>query len=1354
MCMCMCMCRFLATMEYPVVNGKSTGQFEQNGNVIFSLVDRPNGMTTTLQHRRYYSGDVEMSFHSQQLDGSWAPALPYEDDAELPADITYQVELHSSSVSTVQLQMDRADSCHVADCVDAEGNYSTRLWMRAGLQFEGQLADRALPVFQVGANFSTGEPTEFILSAEATWGPIKAFDFLTTQCRDDDETPRIGGVIKLAINEQSGLNEDMEIKISSVGEEILLDKFEAKKCTYSFLGGLLKFKDWGWEITLEMKSEQEEEDEEERRRQERLSESGQLTEVDDGTDGDNPDAKDGKEDKKKKKGKGGKKKKFKSDATTTAGLEVEVSGDVQLFGDDNPFTISLSGAVSVAMHAINPDPEILFRFFHAGGWSPEWVVNTLPAGIPRWMFQSKQCEGRLKVNDNPENGPYLDFLSQINEAEPIKIGDQEEPILILGDPDGGSAGPIYGLRIVQCYRDCETAAAEAEAEGNIAGEVTGNYLNCLENLNFTERTSFSRRRLSRADKGLVLQSKEEAAEEERMEEAQRLEERWMERSVRKLNEGAQEGADCFATPQFVPFWSAKICLDLGEEPLCGTLGISAMLGKSVRKLIFEGYYTDGCGIRGGPCKPLWFMPGGLSEVVVIQANDANPLSAYLEIDLTASPPEVLIMIQCVITINFEIFGAEPFDLSGSVFGRIGGGEKPAFGVEAVIPLEWFKDFHKAVRPPYSPSVFISNVKCEAGDSSCLIVPVQGLGGEFRELEGGLQMFWKGPSFIPALCVEEVEIALSIARIKPPQLHFMGKCEFDDAEWNITSVPTVNFFAFASLELFAKLTVYARGAAITFGMTAEFHLGTGNATCKEEDKKGDPSEGGCLVTEIEVELEVGVQLTPAGPEVNAIGVIRGETSGAWLDPLGLSNFAFIDPAIALGMKVAVKPCPSPSGICPTVEPQEFRFVLTVLWKRDAKREWPEELLWKADKDKGTSLDWPPDIAQNNSKEFLTLMAGIFFQRPPHDDELLGRIFPEAPIFCVKLQVSETSPADIVSMFVDAARGLVNVFDTSLKAAGLPGVLPALQIPPIDFSFIDELLPFKFQLDFELSTSEDGPFEGPCIVIDAEGEGVLFGFEFSFKFKFNVKPDLDTLFLDTTKFLRETGLWVSADVVLPCLGVKNGEQVCLGEMSFSGIASPALFALNASAWFEFGPVAFLAYFEFEWKPFKQELELSFGGSLQLGPLGGMGLDGFITNTPSFEWELEGDVDVGLNGFCMKGRVAGSSSTGHFLADLEAQFGPFGSVLFLCEIGSELTYPNYPAGPANPSIPFMVMEGAIEVDVSAFLTYITAWLISTLCGQEVPSEDNLVYQALQMIFDYALVPVEITYISIAYDSRYAVP
>jgi len=341
-------------------------------------------------------------------------------------------------------------------------------------------------------------------------------------------------------------------------------------------------------------------------------------------------------------------------------------------------------------------------------------------------------------------------------------------------------------------------------------------------------------------------------------------------------------------------------------------------------------------------------------VVVIQANDVNPLFAKLEIDLTASPPEVLVEVTCVITINFEIFGAEPFDLSGSVFGRIGGGEKPAFGVEAVIPLEWFKDFHKAVRPPYSPSVFISNVKCEAGDSSCLIVPVQGLGGEFRELEGGLQMFWKGPSFIPALCVEEVEIALSIARIKPPQLHFMGKCEFDDAEWNITSVPTVNFFAFASLELFAKLTVYARGAAITFGMTAEFHLGTGNATCKEEDKKGDPSEGGCLVTEIEVELEVGVQLTPAGPEVNAIGVIRGETSGAWLDPLGLSNFAFIDPAIALGMKVAVKPCPSPSGICPTVEPQEFRFVLTVLWKRDAKREWPEELLWKALRRRASAL----------------------------------------------------------------------------------------------------------------------------------------------------------------------------------------------------------------------------------------------------------------------------------------------------------------------------------------------------------------------------------------------------------------
>jgi len=379
----------------------------------------------------------------------------------------------------------------------------------------------------------------------------------------------------------------------------------------------------------------------------------------------------------------------------------------------------------------------------------------------------------------------------------------------------------------------------------------------------------------------------------------------------------------------------------------------------------------------------------------------------------------------------------------------------------------------------------------------------------------------------------------------------------------------------------------------------------------------------------------------------------------------------------------------------------------------------------------------------------LSTGIFFQMPPHDDELIMRI-PQAPIFCIKFQVSETSPADIVAMFVDAARGLINMFDTSLKAVGLPGVLPQLQIPPIDFSFIDELLPFKFQLEFELSTTTDGIFEGPCQVLDAEGEVALFGFEFSFKFKFNLKPDLDAMFTEPTKILRETGLWVSADLVLPCLGVKNGEQVCLGEMSFSGIASPALFALNASAWFEFGPVAFDAYFEFEWRTLEREFQLSFGGSLELGPLGGMGLYGSITNTPSFAWELEGDVDVGLNGFCMKGRVAGSSTTGHFLADLEAQFGPFGSVLFLCEIGSELTYPNYPAGPANPSIPFMVMEGMVEVDVSAFLTYLTSWLISTLCGQEVPSEDNLVYKALQLIFDYAILPVEITYISIAYDSR----
>lgn len=124
--------------------------------------------------------------------------------------------------------------------------------------------------------------------------------------------------------------------------------------------------------------------------------------------------------------------------------------------------------------------------------------------------------------------------------------------------------------------------------------------------------------------------------------------------------------------------------------------------------------------------------------------------------------------------------------------------------------------------------------------------------------------------------------------------------------------------------------------------------------------------------------------------------------------------------------------------------------------------------------------------------------------------------------------------------------------------------------------------------------------------------------------------------------------------------------------------------------------------------------------------MSLYGYMSNTPELNWSLEGQINVGLNGFCLSGMVSSSSVTREFVALLDGQFGPFGSVHFYTRLGYERPFLQYPAGPGNEAQLILVMQGEILVDVAVvneFLGKIRDWLIVTLSGEDNPSDTNLV-------------------------------
>ena len=125
---------------------------------------------------------------------------------------------------------------------------------------------------------------------------------------------------------------------------------------------------------------------------------------------------------------------------------------------------------------------------------------------------------------------------------------------------------------------------------------------------------------------------------------------------------------------------------------------------------------------------------------------------------------------------------------------------------------------------------------------------------------------------------------------------------------------------------------------------------------------------------------------------------------------------------------------------------------------------------------------------------------------------------------------------------------------------------------------------------MSTSTTGIFKGPRVFVDFKVYSQLFGFDISFTFLFNVSPSLEVLFSDPMQLMRETGIFITADCVLP---------LDVGAARFAGTVSPALFYLNASSYLTVVPgVGFDVYFSFEWKTFERTVELGFGGSLVLG------------------------------------------------------------------------------------------------------------------------------------------------------------
>ena len=146
------------------------------------------------------------------------------------------------------------------------------------------------------------------------------------------------------------------------------------------------------------------------------------------------------------------------------------------------------------------------------------------------------------------------------------------------------------------------------------------------------------------------------------------------------------------------------------------------------------------------------------------------------------------------------------------------------------------------------------------------------------------------------------------------------------------VPSVNLDTVQISNI--DLGVNISGTDALFTVSADLALATGGLPCTS------PTNAQCLRTVAPVSASVHVVTSPT-PEVDATFSLA--LSGVWMDPLGMTNFALLDPSIGFGLAV-------PTSGTPTL--RHASFGLHVLYKSSGS--WPAALLARG-------ATWPPDLS---------------------------------------------------------------------------------------------------------------------------------------------------------------------------------------------------------------------------------------------------------------------------------------------------------------------------------------------------------------------------------------------------------
>ena len=733
----------------------------------------------------------------------------------------------------------------------------------------------------------------------------------------------------------------------------------------------------------------------------------------------------------------------------------------------------------------------------------------------------------------------------------------------------------------------------------------------------------------------------------------------------------------------------------------GTLHGRRAQGAGFGAFVFDGKYTK------GDIKPLGaLLPASLADVIVIKGTEATPIEFKFTIDpfggdicnllfelgatLQFTPPSILGLGQVLLPLTAEGCLAPKF---AAIFtARV-----PAIH----LPGDMVFDGLTLLLSTYE-EVEETTISTVRGDKD-LKVP------------SGMSMHWEGTSPLSVLCPVDVELSFTFQSSSAFGFSF-GCPEFSLTLFDAPpmQIKSTNFIRFTAI----RISAFVAPTEVEYSLGTSFQLATGASDCSR------PTDAECVRADVSANVGIDDGMTFVAMQLSS--------SGVWIEPLLLRNFAILDPHLTLDVQIP----PPPAVPIPRV----VAWAANIYYKPDPmnlRSNWPSELIG-ADP---TSETWPPNLdsyAYRDDEKAMRTCESFFLYEQWHDDlddSILRRL--GLPRFAIKLRIPRLTLIDVLMMYADiqlsayAAKG-IDVGGAPAAAATLLGaVKPFLQI--------------EMSVDLELSLIEFTESEGG--VAEWNGEPVhrglklnmtveassFLGFSFDFNVLANVRlpnptPELQGAFIKMLgEFFKNPMGIVTGEVVVPDIGFTAGMSIEAlatlpffpSRLYFFGKITTSSFELRAAANFAAGP--FTLDVTLEILVAADQLRLAFGGALDLGPLGSVSVYGEMQANPAF-FALNGTFCKPMFGIPMAGSAAIDSRTGKFGFEARAVMGFFG--LITLEGGIE-------TNPAAPNGVHLRGKATISFEsLNKMIDDLIGTIVRAIAGTSDP-ETSLVAKALKLLF-----------------------